>query len=172
MDSNIILSVVAILISIGGFFIALLAHKRNRRFDNENHIYKLKIEACYNILKEITQVLDMIDDAWHYANSLKEKATDEEKDTLEKIADDVDDKVIHFTSIIATNSLVLPTTLVSMLENFSEYLLKSNIENNSLKTEDEIINECHNKADKILSEMRKDLNIDTLNVLLFNRIKK
>ncbi|MBL7723455.1 MAG: hypothetical protein JNK27_04865 [Chitinophagaceae bacterium] len=172
MDSNIILSVVAILISIGGFIIALLAHKRNRRFDNENHIYKLKIEACRNILNETTQVLDLIDNAWHYANSIKEKATDEEKEALEQMADNVDAKVILFTSIIAANSLVLPTTLVSMLDNFSEYLLKSDIENNSLKTEDEIINECHKKADRILSEMRKDLNIDTLNVLLFNRIKK
>lgn len=172
MDTNILLSVIAVLISIGGFVVALLAHKRSRRFDNENHIYKLKIDACYNILKEITKVLNLIDNAWHFANSIKENPNNEEREELMQLADTIDNKVLAFSYVIATNSLVLPTSLVTILDEFSEYLLKSDVEGNTLKAENEIINECHNKADKILSEMRKDLNIDTLNVLLFNRIKK
>lgn len=172
IDTNTVFSVIAVLISVGGFIIAILAHKRNRRLENENHLYKLKIEVYNDILREMSRLLDMMDEAWHYVNGQKGKFSDDEKEEFEQMVDEINDGIIDFSSFITSKSLLIPTKLVEMLEIFDMAILKSNIEKNTLQIENKIIDECNEKADKILSEMRKDLNIDTLNVLLFNRIKK
>lgn len=172
MASDNFLSVTALLISTGSLFIAVLSFRRNRRIENENYIYKLKTDHYHSFLKKIADILSKVEIGLELAKHIHKDSSEEDIDEIEKLADEIDEDVVEFSYSLASDSLVLPKRIISLLEEFSDYLMQSEIDGDSLENQNRISDICHNKADKIISEMRKDLHIDTLNILLFNRIKK
>ncbi len=165
--------------ALGALIISLLAFLRNRRFENENHIYRLKIEIYSKFLSELNSFLNKVED---YKAIIKIHNRDTTLATKENVlleSDKVDDLIFAFDDLIITNSLILPQTIIDELDNFSDmmYDIRS-IEENSVIDEDfynivnRILDKLNESADKVNDLMRKDLHVVELNSQLYKRLKK
>ena len=51
----------ALLFSFLAFVLSLLIYKQNKHFENENHIFKLKIDTYLSILRELQKLIKLLD---------------------------------------------------------------------------------------------------------------
>jgi hypothetical protein len=172
MEFKDIFSIFAVVVSIGSFIIAMLSFNRNKRFENENHLYKIKMEKYHELVIKMSDILLSFDTKLDLADFTLKNQTKENIDSLLEAAEEIDEEVVVFGYYVSSHTLVYPKSIVQYLENFVDYLGDSDIEEGETKKQKGIIENCYGLADKILDAMRKDLNIDELNISLFKRIKK
>lgn len=174
-------------ISLIAAIFSILTYKRNRRFENENYIYKTKYECYATILVEMNKLINGLQNyIIKFKSYLKQKnklgISDDQKDKLDDeiddLADKVDELIYAFDDIIISNSLVIPKKVLNKLELFSEKMLDSELPesvddnyNNLLQKLDIQISELINDANLISVMLRSDLNIEELNMSLYRRIK-
>ena len=174
-------------ISLLAAIFSILTYKRNRRLDNENYLYKAKYESYSTILREMSKLLNSLQDyvvefrvflVRSRDGGLSDDELIEIENDIEKLADNVDELIFAFDDTIISNSLVIPKELLSKLEQFSEKLIASDLP----ETDDEKANTLLLKLDKHVSELitsanaisdmlRSDMNIEELNMSLYRRIK-
>ena len=65
--ASFIISSLSLIVSSIVLIITILNHRRQRRLDNENHIFKIKIEDYKLILKEITEVFKLFPSMNHWS---------------------------------------------------------------------------------------------------------
>ncbi len=172
MDYKDILSLAAIVISVGTFAITFLVFRRNRKFENENHLYKIKMEKYHEIMVKISDILLSFDSKLDIADFAMKNPTKENAEEVLDLADDIDEEVVSFSFYVSSHTLVFPEKIVQMLEDLIDYLTDGNVEEGETTKQSGILENCYTLADKIHEAMRKDLHIDALNISLFNRIKK
>lgn len=170
-----IVSAVAALFSI-------LAYRRNRRFANENHLFEKKIEAYSLILGELNQLLRKYEN--HISNFkyiIKSSKTfnSDAADSLNTAANDLDRISDQFRSLCTSSSLLLPKTMLEYIEKLMNKIYLTIAPDFSSKDipdvdkyADAVYDELLELSNMINQEMRKDLNVDELNTLLYRRLKK
>lgn len=167
-----------LLFSFLAFVISLLIYKQNRHFENENHIFKLKIDTYLSILKELQKLINLLDKNVNY---LKEviatgKLGSEIEKKLSEEADIVDEKCGEFQDFIVTNSLIIPENILNELMAFCDKIMKTDSidvidTENEIVVAEKFIDELILDADKINEHLREDLQINKLNNSLYKRLK-
>lgn len=174
-------------ISLVAAIFSILTYRRNRRFDNENYIYKTKHESYAKILGEMNKCINTLQDYIfdfkeyiHYRNSTKlsDEELDKLDDKIDDLADNTDDLIYHFDDIVISNSLVIPKEVLTKLERFTEKLFEGELPesidenyNDMLTKLDKHISVLINDANIISGLLRDDLNIESLNSSLYRRLK-
>ncbi len=167
-----------LLISFGALLFSFLNYRRSRKFENENFIFKTKVEVYSRILTELNKLLielqDNLDEAKEYFKDL----TDENLDILNEQADKLDNLCFAFQDFIISNSLIIPENVSTALEAFCDKVLDTDTLDSETKNTsttileiEKAIDELISDADKINILLRKDLHIDELNSSLYKRLK-
>ena len=183
--NNLLQFLIPTIISLIAAIFSILTYQRNRRFENENYIYKTKHESYAIILRELNNLLTKIQnyslEFKGYLDqiarpSLSEKKLEELKDEIDALADKADELVYHFDDIVISNSLVIPKLVLTKLEEFTIKLYENDIPDsldqnqNDLKKLEELISRLLVDANQINEMLRNDLNIESLNITLYRRI--
>lgn len=171
IELSIIISLAAIFISLGGFIISLRSFQRNRRFDNENHIYKIKIEKYHEILTRIASVLDILDVYVEMQNDFQKSPTPKFESRILDTIDKIEEEMNNLEYYLVPNSLIVPSEMVDLLEKFLENIFALNVEEENVELMEKHLDKCFEMADEIQISMRNDLHIDSLNKTLFKRIR-
>jgi len=170
------------LVSAIAALFSILAFRRNRRFANENHLFEKKIEAYSLILGELNQLLTKYEkhiSNFKFVAKNSKIFNPDAVDTINKAADDLDEISDKFRSLCTSSSLLLPKSMLEHIEILMDKIYLSmapdyntigipNIE----KYVDSVYDELLGLSNQINQEMRKDLNVDELNTLLYKRLKK
>lgn len=179
MNEDLKWMILTVIPSIAAIF-AILTYRRNRRLDNENHLYRIKIEAYSRILSEITVLLNRLQDyVKHFKNNFGDPNLPIEREyEISSMATEVDNLIFSFDESVTKNSLVVSKDIVSKLSQFSLKLFSEQVPDFNIKTTDNTIEILDDfiadiilAANEINESMRKDLSIDELNLSLYRRIK-
>ena len=171
-------NILTLVFSSGALFFSFLNYKRGRRFDNENYIYKSKVEIYIKILGELEKLVRFLGHNIEEAKEYLKKPNKENFGILNEMANEVDNTCYEFNNFITGNSLIIPENIVRLLSNFCDKVLDSESIDSSTKSiersieeAEKMINELIKDAENIGIELRKDLHVDQLNSSLFRRIK-
>ena len=179
MDENFKWIVLTIISVVAAVF-SILTYKRNRRLENENHLYRIKMDSYAKVLGEITTFLNRLQD---YVKQFKEYGSTplestSRDDEINRLAKNVDDLVFAFDESVTKNSLVISQDVLSKLNSFSLKLFGTEIPEARQSKQKQIVEELDNYVAEIIIDandinelMRRDLNIDELNLSLYRRIK-
>ncbi len=172
MTSSEIIALFATLISIFAFAITFLSYRRERSKSNQDLIFQEKI-AAYKKLSFHANVLfesffDLVEDLQDHDGTKKEWTKH-----LIKECGSYDDMVTKFQEVIFESIPILPEKVYRELIEFgleSRHFITSAFNGNSALT----IN-AHDKLEKslrnIIKLIRKDLNVDKVNINLKNRLR-
>lgn len=170
--------ILTLVFSSGALFFSFLNYKQGKRFENENFIYKTKVEVYIKILGELDKLLGFLEDNIEEAREYLKKPNDENYEYLNDLADEVDKKCIEFNTFITGNSLIIPEKIVILLSRFCDKVLSTETLDSEIKSisksieaAEKMLNELVDDADNISVELRKDLHINELNSSLYRRLK-
>jgi len=178
---TLVISSIAVLVSGLAALFSFLTYRRNRKLENENHIFKLKIEAYSIILSELNTLINAFQKHLNKAKTFisKRNTNDLDEDNIDDSANEVDDLCFKFDDTIVSNSLILPENILRSLEKISKKIMNeetvdslSENRNEAFKRLDLMINEIISDANKLNDSMRKDIKIVELNLSLYKRIAK
>ena len=172
--------IVLTIISVIAAIFSILTYKRNRRLENENHLYRTKMDSYAIILGEITTFLNRLQDYVRqfkeYGNTALESTTSINE--INVLAKNVDDLIFAFDESITKNSLVISQNVLDKLNLFSLKLFGTEIPKAHLSKQEQIAEKLDNYVAEVIVDandinklMRRDLNIDELNLSLYRRIK-
>lgn len=171
--------ILTLVFSSGALFFSFLNYNRGRRFENENFIYKTKVDIYVKILCELEKLIRFLEEN---IDDLKEYHKDRSNENLKKLdelADEVDEICLAFNNFITGNSLIIPANIVRRLSLFCDKILDGETfdsETDDISTNIQIaeraLDDLIKDADNISVELRKDLHIDDLNSTLYRRLKR
>lgn len=171
-------NILTLVFSSGALCFSFLNYNRGKRFDNENFIYKSKVEIYVKILGELEKLVRFLGDNIEEAKEYLKRPNEENDKILNETANKVDDTCYEFNNFITGNSLIIPENIVRLLSDFCDKVLDSETIDGdteditkSIDDAEKVINELINDAEDIGVELRKDLHVDALNSSLFRRIK-
>lgn len=143
--------------------VSLLTFRRLRKLENENHLYKLKIDLYNKITYRLYQLYQFYDKASHRHTELKDE------DEKEKLAEHVDNKGYALEDFIDENTLLLPENIIESLE---EFILKPIYhEDPGITTLEGGLKKIYLEINSIVNLFRKDLNIESVNRRLHIRTR-
>lgn len=164
--------------SLGALIFSLLTYKRGNRIENENHLFKIKVDTYTKVLAELQKLIRILEDNIEEAKEYLENPTEENFEILNAQADEVDEACFLFNDFVIANSVIIPKQVVDSLSHFCDKVLDtetldSQTKNtkNGINEIEKIIDELVNEADQISELLRKDLHIDELNSSLYRRLK-
>lgn len=167
-----------LLVSFGALLFSFLNFKRSRKFENENFIYKTKIDIYSKILAELSKLLNALEENLEEAKEYFEDRFQENANSLDDQADKVDDFCFSFKDFIIASSLIIPEHVSKRLDNFCEKVLDAETLDSETKdnktaiaTVEKLIEELTKNADDINALLRKDLHVEELNSSLYRRLK-
>jgi hypothetical protein len=165
------LTLLSFLVSGGAFIISALTFRRNRRLENENHLYKLKTDT-YNLLtRKVYELVAFYEDVYFKAKDQVESGSMEKID-FDRLADDIDLKGYYLEKEVACQSLLLPATVLTTLEDFLDLVIYDAPEEEpTLEYMNDTLLRIYSKAEEVINTFRVDLNVNQLNASLFRRIK-
>lgn len=175
MDVKFTLTFIA---SIGALIFSFLNFRRNRKFENENYLYKSKVETYIKIQEELIKLTRCITDNYFEAVKYFENQSQEtEKELMEK-AESVDQMSHGFADFFLKNSLLMPENIFSSLGDFCTTILDMETLDTEtartskiLPTFKEKFNSIIDEAEEISYLLRDDLHIEKLSVSLYKRLK-
>lgn len=164
--------------SMGALLFSLLNYLRSARFENSNHLYKLKVELYTQILTRLSSLADNIANSIVQAELLLKKPKDDIEEKFEQLADQIDNIIFDFDHFLLSNSLVIPKRVLSKLEVFNKFLINSELtpeihelSNNSMAVLNSVYEDILQKANEINELIRKNIYVDKLNESLYKRLK-
>jgi hypothetical protein len=160
---NSIQSIISISSVVVITLISLFSFWRLKKFDNENHLYKLKIDL-YN--KIISRLYNLVQFYQKEANRYRDINDEREK---EKLAENVDDEGYAFEDFIDENALLLPEHIIEKLEIFINKIIYQ--EDPEVTTLDGGVKKIYSEINHIINLFRKDLNIESVNRSLHFRTR-
>lgn len=114
-----------LVVSFGAFLFTFLNFRRSKRFENENHIYKLKVEIYSKIIAELVKLIDELQANIIDAKNYMEHQDEDMFMKLNESADKIDKISFSFDTFLVSNSLVIPEKVLSRLNKFSTLLLET-----------------------------------------------
>ena len=174
--------IIPVVVSTIAALFSILAYRRNRRFANENHLFEKKLDVYSLILNELNKLLIIYDNQINLGSvilRLQNTANDERTKELNDTSDKFDEVSDNFRAFCMSHSLLVPNNILTKIEKLIDKLYLSSTPRSNTITIPNIINYLSENYDELLgmsndliNEMRKDLNIDELNTLLYKRLKK
>lgn len=168
----------SLIVSFGALFFSFLTYRRSRRMENENHLYKLKIEVYSKLISELNNLLNVLVDNYSHAQLYINNPTDPLAEELNKQADELDNLCLKFDDFIIANSLIIPEKVLNPLKQFSDKIIETEgldeaiqDDPNAIVKLKKIIDHLSDEAEKINEQLRIDLQIEKLNSALYSRIK-
>lgn len=107
--------ILTLVFSSGALVFSFFNYQRGKRFENENFIYRTKIEVYIKILSELDKLLRYLDDNIEEAKIYLEKPNKDNAKVLDHLADKVDKNCLEFDTFITGNSLIIPVDIVRLL---------------------------------------------------------
>jgi hypothetical protein len=172
IDLSLVLSVLSILFTLITLYFTYRNFKRQATFENENHLFKLKVEK-YNLL--IGSAHKLLDDYFIYCQKMKKyfEADELSKEDVDEMVDEIDKKTGEFVLLINEHALLLPADSVNRLFDFYEKLHdKIDIEEFQIKDLDKEVDKLYSYLSKFVDFCRDDIDVDELNHKLDRRIGK
>ena len=170
--------ILTLIFSSGALFFSLLNYKRGKRFENENYLYRSKVEIYTKILGDLEKLIRFLGENIEEAKEYLENLNKENRKILNEQADEVDNACYEFNNYVTSHSLIIPENIVRLLSLFCDKVLNdetldSEIEKIAKRIDEaeKLIDELIDDADNISVELRKDLHVDALNSSLYRRIK-
>lgn len=160
-------SFLALLISLGTLIVVILSYKRGRRLDNENYLFKMKLEAYSKILEELEKLIWFLYESIQKVN--KPQIYNLDENDIYKLADVIDDRIYNFNNLLVGYSLYITENVDEKLHLIILHLYEHNedINLNNYKI-------YHLKLIQLSNElnegMREDLQIEVLDRKLFERM--
>lgn len=156
------------------FTIAYLTFRRQKTLENENHIFKYKLEQYYKTLKRFHELLSFleneIDDS--YEGFKNKEITRSE---LEEIADGIDDEIDDAQDDILPESLFLPAKITNKIDSIWDLLYENDLAYNEKKEEyaksQILLAKLADLLDELHTEMREDIGIKVLDKKLHRRTR-
>lgn len=165
---------------------SILTYRRNRRFDNENYIYKTKHENYSKILFELGCVIDLLQkyiaDLEIFLkdqNELDEDLFIKEVDFLYESLEKIDNSIANFENLAIAHSLVVPKSVIEKIDSitdlFNDFLVPEPDDINLdkiLPKIDEKLDPLIDFANQLNEIIRIDLKVEEINFYLYKRLKK
>ncbi len=157
---------------------SILTFRRNRKLENENYLFRSKIEHYPIILTEMNKILNLLNrNLIQLENHFNDKQPLTE-DEIDDLADIVDEAFDSLDVVIFSNSLLLPATITLKLEeivvigyNLELPHILNDYDKNHVSHFKSALDLLFDKANEINNLTREDLNIEALNKSLYRRIK-
>lgn len=173
------ISILSLFASFGALFFSFLNYRRGNKFENENHLYKTKVEVYSKILAELHLLLRILEgnvnEIEKYLNGNLKLSAEEVEEKAKKL----DALENEFDNMLIKNSLVISSNILDKLDDFSD-LLYALIPSNNVKEYDKkqeiaklnnLIDKMYDLADEINVAFREDLKVEELNGSLYTRLK-
>ncbi len=168
---------VTLLAALGALVFSLLNYKRSRRFENENQLFKLKLESYQKLLVALNKLSNAYQDLFGHVTVYVEQPDETLEDEIDKLTEAAEDAAMEFIDFRVEHSLAISAPVMKLLDEINIYLSESktmedtDISKVFVKAIDAEISFIHAKADKINNSIREDLHINQLNTLLMKRLK-
>lgn len=161
----VILSLIALLVSIGGYFLS-------RKIENQNIVFQEKIKSYGLITKAINNLSNVVSINLSLGRILSRENTDENDRTLDDLAAELDQAMKHFNDVVLENYLLLPEKIADEFDDFNNSLEKMDIGDilTDDKKYDAFMDKLADKFQGLIFAMRKDLHAENLNRGLSRRI--
>lgn len=170
---TIALGIATITVSIVALIFSILAYKRGASLENENHLFKLKIDIYSKILLEIRKLLDALQDHLKEVTETLDGPSIEIRTKLEEQAKRIDTLCFEFSDFIVNQSLIIPeTVLVKLVEFISKIVENQELPDHYTVTSvmENLITELLEDANNINIALRDDLHIEKLNISMYKRL--
>ncbi len=169
MISTNIVALIALFVSLGALLISYFSFRRGNRMDNENHLFKMKLDIYSKLLGDLDRLSWYLNDSMIKFN--KPKIYELTEADIDALADEVDEKIYEFGYKVSEYSLYFSDKIFDKVEDIFDLLYDQDEE---MKIEEfkMIFNEILSKSNDLNELMREELQLETLNKSLFNRIKE
>lgn len=172
MTSSDINSIITVVISVGAFLVATLSYRRDRNKSNQDYLFQEKVIAYKELIFHVNFIFesffDLMDEMLDHEGTNKkwEKFLNKESEYYDGIVED------FYKSIFKALPMI-PSDIYKELIKFGQESTLF-IDSAFDKDENQTI-KAHEKLDEslrnVISLVRKDLNVDKLNVTLSRRLK-
>lgn len=163
-----IISIVALVYSTKSFYLT-------KRLDTENILYQEKIQSYKEVLTTLNDLLNTIQRSFATLNPMIIGKEEMDKDFIEELAGEIDDKTDLLDNIIISNSIIFSEKTIEKLEEIVDLLYQEpaldTLNSNTTKSYNESIDRLLKKAEEIYTAIRADLNTEDINLTLFKRIQ-
>lgn len=140
-----------------------------KTIENENHFFKYKIDNYQPLLIGLYKLMDDYNDLVVEIDLMSDEEKLIEQNELNRKIDIVTD---DFRKTIIKYSLFLPETILNELEEFFNGIFDQSEEDaKNFKTE-VFLDKCLDRIEKIANLMRKDINLEAINLRLNKRTRK
>ena len=165
--------VVVMFCTVTTLFLSILSFRRNRRLDNENTLFKLKVEGYFGICDKFNEMADLLNES----NELMEHGANNVDEIL-AIAEDFYKKTQELFSYAMRYGIVFPENILDDLgklhtksipiqKHFDEPERMENL----LALQEEHYDSFFEQMDELYASMREDIGSDKLNKTLSKRIR-
>jgi hypothetical protein len=168
-----LLAIITITVSIVALIFSILAYKRGASLENENHLFKLKIDSYSKILLEIRNLIDALQDHLKEVTETLNGSSIEVGTKLDEQSKRVDTLCFEFSDFIVNQSLIIPEIVLEKLVEFTNKI----VENQELPDHysvttvmENLITELLEDANNINIALRSDLHIEKLNMSMYKRL--
>ncbi len=172
MTSSDITAILTTLISICALVVATLSYRRDRNKSNQDFLFQEKVHAYKELIFHINFIFesffDIMDEMLDHEGSTTkwEKFLNKESEYYEGLVADLYKSIFRALPMIPSD---IYKELIKFGQNSTQFI-------DCVFDKDESLTiEAHEKLDKslrnIINLVRKDLNVDKLNVFLSNRLK-
>lgn len=164
-----IIALIAIVYSIKSYYL-------NNRINNENILYQEKITGYKEVMYALNDLLNVLQVNFYTTKFiLSRKVTEEDEDLLDELANEIDEKAAEFDNVVISNSAILSEVSLKKLEYFLELLYQNKSLEELKKIElnrfELLIDELLENAASLNVYIRKELNTENLDLMLFKRIQ-
>lgn len=170
--------ILTLFFSLGAIVFSFLSYKRGNRFENENHLFKTKVDTYTKVLAELQKLIRLLEDNIEEAKEYLKNPNEENFEILNDLADEVDEACFLFNDFVIANSVIIPKQVIDSLSQFCDKVLDTETLDSETRNTEEDIREIETKIDELVEEadhisdsLRKDLHIDELNSSLYRRLK-
>lgn len=174
-NSPIILNVITCLVAIISIVFSWLTYKRQRTYDNENHLFKYKLDKYNELLDMVNQINSLFRKELETAQeqfkdeTIDYKALEVLADELDVVSDSYQDKMLFVCSF-------LPENIILKLDDYLDHLYGDEFIFCTTETEFKEAEQSLNILDTIAADitelMRKDLGIEILHKRLERRTRE
>jgi len=168
---------ITLIASLGALIFSVLNFRRNRSLENQNHLFKSKIEIYSKIFTELNHLINKLQNHLIQTKQLLANPSQDTKDALYKKADKIDKLCFQFDDLIISNSLLIPKNILEELNNLSTKILNNDPADDESQSLNHEINRAENFLNQLITEanrigvlLRKDIRTDELNTDLYKRL--
>lgn len=165
------LTFISLLIAAGALAVSTLTYRRNRRFENENHLFRTKTDVYGTLTRKAYEVVSAYEDAYFEVKEGVRSGNMRVKD-IERYLEELDIKAYRFEKEAAFHALLLTQAVSDSIEAFVDAVIHDQAgEAPGVDTLREGLLGVYEKVEGVVNGFRKDLNVEVLNESLFRRIR-